>query len=205
MKLYFSPGACSLSPNIVARELGIPLELVKVDLKAKLYGDGQDFRKVNAKGYVPALELDDGRVLTEGPAIVQYLADLKPEAGLVPGWGTFERYRLLEKLNFVTSELHKSIGSLFNAAMPAEWQQATRDRIKDRLGQLESDIGDAPYLMGERFSVVDAYCYTVLNWLRAFKMELAPWPKLARYMERLRERESVRTAMAAEKGEGGKA
>lgn len=198
MKLYYSPGACSMSPNIVSRELGIPLDLVKVDLKAKKYGDDQDYRKINARGYVPALELDDGRVLTEGPAIVQYLADLKPEMQLAPAAGTFERYRLMEKLNFVTSELHKAIGGLFNAAMPAEWQQVQRDRIQERLGQLQAELGDGQFLMGERFTVVDAYAYTVLNWLRYFKMGLDAFPKLAAYVERVGARESVKAAMSAE-------
>lgn len=198
MKLYYSPGACSMSPNIVSRELGIPLDLVKVDLKAKKYGDDHDYRKVNPRGYVPALELDDGRVLTEGPAIVQYLADLKPEMQLAPAAGTFERYRLMEKLNFVTSELHKTIGGLFNAAMPAEWQQVQRDRIQERLGQLQAELGDGQFLMGERFTVVDAYAYTVLNWLRYFKIGLDAFPKLAAYVERVGARESVKAAMSAE-------
>ncbi len=198
MKLYYSPGACSMSPNIVSRELGIPLDLVKVDLKAKKYGDDQDYRKVNPRGYVPALELDDGRVLTEGPAIVQYLADLKPEMQLAPAAGTFERYRLMEKLNFVTSELHKTIGGLFNAAMPAEWQQVQRDRIQERLGQLQAELGDGQFLMGERFTVVDAYAYTVLNWLRYFKIGLDAFPKLAAYVGRVVARESVKAAMSAE-------
>lgn len=200
MKLYYSPGACSMSPNIVSRELGIPLDLVKVDLKAKKYGGDQDYRKVNSHGYVPALELDDGRVLTEGPAIVQYLADLKPEKQLAPAAGTFERYRLVEKLNFVTSELHKTIGGLFNAAMPAEWQQVQRDKITERLGQLQADLGDGQFLMGERFTVVDAYAYTVLNWLKHFKIGLDAFPKLAAYVERVGSRESVKAAMAAEQG-----
>ena len=198
MKLYYSPGACSMSPNIVSRELGIPLELVKTDLKAKKYGNDQDYRKINPHGYVPALELDDGRVLTEGPAIVQYLADLKPETQLAPAAGTFERYRLMEKLNFVTSELHKTIGGLFNAAMPAEWQQVQRDRIGERLGQLQADLGDGQFLMGERFTVVDAYAYTVLNWLKYFKIGLDAFPKLAAYVERVGSRESVKAAMVAE-------
>lgn len=198
MKLYYSPGACSMSPNIVSRELGIPLDLVKVDLKAKKYGDDQDYRKINPRGYVPALELDDGRVLTEGPAIVQYLADLKPEMQLAPAAGTFERYRLMEKLNFVTSELHKTIGGLFNAAMPAEWQQVQRDRIQERLGQLQAELGDGQFLMGERFTVVDAYAYTVLNWLKYFKIGLDGFPKLAAYVERVGSRDSVKAAMAAE-------
>jgi len=199
MKLYFSPGACSMSPNIVARELGIPLELVKTDTKTKKYGNDQDFRKVNPKGYVPALQLDDGQVLTEGPAIVQYLADLKPEAKLAPPAGTFERYRLMEKLNFVSAELHKTIGGMFNAAMPAEWQQVQRDKVAERLGQLQADLGDRPYLMGERFTVVDAYAFTVVNWLKYFKIDLAPWPQLVAYMERVGARDAVKAAMAAEK------
>jgi glutathione S-transferase len=199
MKLYFSPGACSMSPNIVARELGIPLELVKTDIRAKTYGDGKDFRQVNPKGYVPALELDDGTVLTEGPAIVQYLADLKPEAQLAPPWGSFERYRLIEKLNFVSAELHKTIGGLFNPAMPAEWQQVQRDRIVERLAQLQADFGEGPFLMGERFTVVDAYAYTVLSWLKKFRIQLDPWPRLVQYVDAVGARESVQAAMAAEK------
>ncbi|HET7844207.1 MAG TPA: glutathione transferase GstA [Xanthomonadales bacterium] len=198
MKLYYSPGACSMSPNIVSRELDIPLELVKTDIRAKKFGDGQDYRRINPKGYVPALELDDGKVLTEGPAIVQYLADLRPERQLAPPPGTFARYRLAEKLNFVSAELHKTIGGLFNPAMPAEWKEVQHGRIKERLTQLETELAEEPYLMGDHFTVVDAYAYTVLGWLPKFGVDIAAWPKLQQYMARVGARDSVKAAMAAE-------
>lgn len=198
MKLYYSPGACSLSPHIVAREAGIPVELVKVDLKAKKLSDGGDFFDVNAKGYVPAIRLDDGQFLTEGPAIVQYLADQKPGAKLAPAAGTMERYRVQEWLNFITSELHKGIGGLFNPAVTPEWRKGITDRLEVRLGYLAKALQGKAYLMGDAFSVADAYLFTVLNWAPMVKLDLAPWPVLGEYQKRVAARPAVQEALKAE-------
>jgi glutathione S-transferase len=198
MKLYFSPGACSLSPHIVLKELGLPFEAVRVDLQSKQTADGRDFRSVNPKGYVPTLELDDGSILTEGPAIVQYLADRKPEAGLAPAAGTMPRYRLIETLNFISTELHKTIGSLFNPAMPDDFKASTKLRINDRLGELSRQLGEQEYLCGNAFGVADAYAFTVLGWLRMFKMDVAAWPNLVAYVQRIAARPAVKQAMFAE-------
>lgn len=198
MKLYFSPAACSLSPHIVLRELGLPFQAVKVDLKARRTADGRDLASINPRGYVPALELDDGSVLTEGPAIVQYLADLKPEAGLAPSAGTLARYRLMETLNFISTELHKSIAGLFNPALPADFRAATIERIKVRIGDLSAMLGAADFLGGRSFSVADAYAFTVLNWLRFFELDVEAWPNLVAYMARIVARPAVREAMAGE-------
>jgi len=199
MKLYFSPGACSLSPHIVLHELGLPFETVQVDLKTKRSGDGGDFWKVNPKGYVPTLQLDDGAILTEGPAIVQYLADRKPEAGLAPANGSFARYRLQEWLNFISTELHKQYSPLFNPNTPEPMKQAQRERLAMRFGEIVQAMGDAPWLMGEQFSVADAYLYTVLSWSRAVGVDLAAFPALQEYMRRVEARPAVQATLAAER------
>jgi glutathione S-transferase len=198
MKLYFSPGACSLSPHIVAREAGIPIELVKVDLTAKTLADGGDFNGVNGKGYVPALRLDDGSVLTEGPAIVQYLADRNPEAGLVPRAGTPERYRLQEWLNFLTAEVHKTWGALFNPKLAGEWKHFVLDLLARRLEHVARALEGKPYLMGERFSVADAYLFTLLNWAGWTGVDLGRWPALRDYAARIAQRPQVQEALRAE-------
>jgi glutathione S-transferase len=198
MKLYFSPGACSLSPHIVAREAGIPVDLVKVDLKARKLEGGVDYARINGKGYVPALALDDGTLLTEGPAIVQYLADRRPEAGLAPANGTIERYRLQEWLNFLTSEIHKSFSPLFNPQAAEGWKQAARDSITRRFDWLAERLGPNPYLMGERFSVADAYLFTLLNWCTWTGVDLARWPALKDYHARVAARPKVQEALRAE-------
>jgi glutathione S-transferase len=198
VKLYYSPGACSLSPHIVAREAGIPVDLVKVDLKARKLEGGGDYARINGKGYVPALALDDGTLLTEGPAIVQYLADRKPEAGLAPANGTIERYRLQEWLNFLTSEIHKSFSPLFNPQAAEGWKQAARDNITRRFDWLAERLGPNPYLMGERFTVADAYLFTLLNWCQWTGVDLARWPALRDYHARVAARPKVQEALRAE-------
>lgn len=198
MNLYFAPGACSMSPHIVAQELGIPLTLKKVDLRAKKVEDGSDYTAVNAKGYVPALEIEPGKVLTEGPAIVQYLADQKPEAGLVPKNGSYERYKLQEALNFVTSELHKGFSPLFNPAITPEWKQATLDRLNLRFKALDAMLAKTPYLTGDNFTVADAYLFTVLNWAGPTKVDLTAYPHIRAYHAKIAQRPSAQAAMKAE-------
>lgn len=198
MKLYYSPGACSLSPNIVAQELGLPLTLVKVDLKSKKTEHGDDFYAVNKKGYVPCLQLDNGQTLTEGPAIVQYLADLKPESHLAPKNGSFERYRLQETLNFITSELHKGLGGLFNPAYDDAARKIMTDRLALRLQALAADLDGKTYLMGDTFTVADAYLFTVLNWAQWVKVDLTPYPNIVAYQQRVAARPAVQAAMKAE-------
>lgn len=199
MKLYFSPGACSLSPHIVLRELGLPAELVKVDLGAKTYDGGQDFRAVNPKGYVPVLQLDDGSVLTEGPAIVQYLADQKPASGLAPANGSLERYRLQEWLNFISTELHKQYSPLFNPQFSEEVKELQRQRLYGRFDYLAQVLGAQDFLMGTQFTVADAYLFTVLGWSGHVKLDLARWPALQAYLERVSQRPAVAATLAAER------
>ena len=198
MKLYYSPGACSLSPHIVLREAGIPFELEQVDLKVKQTKAGADFRAINPKGYVPALQLDDGQVLTEGPAIVQYLADRKPEARLAPTAASPERYRLQEWLNYLTSEIHKGLGSLFNAAMPDAWKTVVKDNLAQRFAFLTNNLEGKPYLMGESFSVADAYLFTLLGWTKWLDIDLGKWPVLKAYSDRVAQRPAVQAALKAE-------
>lgn len=198
MKLYYSPAACSLSPHIVAREAGIPIELVKVDLKAHTLADGTDYTTVNPKGSVPLLELDDGERLSEGPAIVQYLADRNPAAGLAPAAGTMARYRLQEWLNFITSELHKQYSPLFDTAVPAEYRDAVRSRLAKRFDWLSTRLAQQDYLTGAQFSVADAYLFTVLSWNRWVGLDTARWPVLEAYVARVAARPKVQEALKAE-------
>jgi glutathione S-transferase len=198
MRLYFSPGSCALSPHIVALETGQPVELKKVDLGKKQIDDGGDYWKVNGKGYVPALQTDDGRTLTEGPAIVQYLADRKPEAGLIPPAGSFERYQLQEWLNFISTEIHKAYSPLFNKALPEDQRAAIVERLDRRLAWTSHQLEGRHFLLGDRFSVADAYLFTVLRWSRGFKIDLSRWPTLKDYFDRIAARPKVREAMAAQ-------
>ncbi|KFN51540.1 glutathione S-transferase N-terminal domain-containing protein [Arenimonas composti] len=200
MKLYYMPGACSLSPHIALREAGLDFELVAVG-RDKKTSDGRDFREINPFGYVPALELDDGEVMTEGPAIVQYIADLKPEVGQAPANGSRERYRLQSWLGLINSEIHKSIGALFNPALDEAGRAAAVARIEDRLGTLEKLVGDA-YLLGAHYSVADAYLYVVLSWLGFHKLDLGRWPKLKALHDRVDARPAVQAARAAERTAG---
>ena len=196
MKLYYSPGACSLAPHIAMRELGIPVELQKVDLKAKQY-DGGDYKQVNAKGYVPAVETPAG-VLTEAPVILQYLADQKPEVGLAPKPGDPARYRLQEMLNFITSEMHKGMGNFFNPALNDGWRQAVTDRLGVRMDWVAKQLEGKQYIMGDKFSVADAYLFTILNWAGPSKFDLSKWPAVVEYHKRVAARPKVQEALKAE-------
>jgi glutathione S-transferase len=198
MKLYFSPEACSLSPHIVLRELGLPFTLVKVDTKTKKTAAGGDFLAVNPKGYVPVLELDNGARLTEGPAIVQYLADRKPEAKLAPPNGTMERVRLQEWLNFISSEIHKTYSPMFNAAMPDAAKAIFKDKLIQRYGFVAAALDKQDYLLGSRFSVADVYLFVVTRWARHFDIDVNQWPALARFMERVGARASAMAALHVE-------
>lgn len=198
MKLYYAPHTCSLSPHIVLRELALPFSLIKVDNKTKQTADGRDFRTVNPKGYVAALELNDGQVLTEGPAIVQYLADLKPESGLAPRPGTLQRVRLQEWLNFVASEIHAGSAPLFNAALSDEAKAFIRDKLFKRFDFLHDTLAGQDYLTGASFSVADAYLYTVLRWCEFFSIDLGRWPALPPYVKRVGGRPAVQAALHAE-------
>jgi glutathione S-transferase len=198
MKLYYFTGACSLSPHIVALEAGVPVTMVKIDSKTKKIESGADYLAINSKGTVPALQLDDGRVLTEGPAIVQYLADLKPESGLAPRAGTFERYQLMEILNYITSEVHKTFTPLFNPASSAEVKETAVTSLGKKFDWLSAFLGKKPFLLGNTFTVADAYLFTVLNWTGHVKIDLAKWPILADYKARVAKRPKVIEAMKAE-------
>ena len=198
MKLYYAQGACSLSPHIVLREAGLPVELEKVDLSTKVTASGENFAAINPKGYVPVLQLTTGELLTEGPAIVQYVADQNSDSRLAPKSGTLERYRLQEWLNFITSELHKSFGQLFNKDIPAETKALVTERLFKRFDFLTTVLADKQYLMGEQFTVADAYLFTVLNWHKFLKIDLSRWPALAAYHGRVAARPKVQEALKAE-------
>jgi glutathione S-transferase len=199
MKLYFSPGACSLSPHIVLREAGLNFDLEQVDLAAKKLKKTQaDYLPINAKGQVPVLELDDGKRLTEGPAIVQYIADQKPESGLAPKFGTFERYQLQEWLNFITSELHKGFSPLFRPNTPEEYKTIAKQNLAGRYALLDKHFASNKYLMGDQFTVADAYLFTVTNWTNFQKIDLGQWPNVKAYYERVAQRPKVQEALKAE-------
>ena len=198
MKLYFAPGACSLSPHIALREAGIAFDLDKVDLKTKKTEAGEDYTAVNPKGYVPALRLDNGDVLTEGGAIVQYVADTRPEAKLAPANGTPERYRLQEWLNFIASEVHKGTSPLFNPATPDAYKQMATEKLGQRYDYVAKEVAKKPYLMGENFSVADAYMFTIVNWANFVKIDLGKWPALQAYQARVAGRPAVQAALRAE-------
>jgi glutathione S-transferase len=198
MKLYYSPGACSLSPHIALCESGLPFELVKVDIRAKKLEDGSDYLAVNPKGSVPALGLDEGGVLTEGPAIVQLIADKEGSGQLAPANGTAERYRLQEWLNFISTDLHKSFGPLFSPVLPEEAKQFFRDRIMKYLGYADKQLEGQDYLMGSQFSVADGYLFVILTWCDRMKIDLSGLPNLTAYKSRVAARPKVQEAMASE-------
>ena len=198
MKLYYSPGACSLSPHIILREAGLKATSVKVDTKTHKTEDGGDYYAVNRKGYVPLLELDDGDRLTEGPAIVQYLADRNPASKLAPAAGTMERYHLQEWLNFITAELHKQFSPLFQSTTPAEYKETLKEKIGQRFDWVDQQLKGRDYLMGSTFTVADAYLFTMLTWTKHVGIDLARWPVLTAYQARVAARPKVREAMIAE-------
>jgi glutathione S-transferase len=198
MKLYYSPGACSLSPHIVLIEAGLPFTAVRVDTKTKKTATGADYFAINSKGAVPALQLDDGRVLTEGPAIVQYLADLAPTSKLAPPAGTWERYQLAEILNYLTSEVHKTYGPLFNPASSAEVKETALTNLGKKFDWLSGFLGDKQYLLGSTFTVADAYLFTLLNWTGFLKIDLGKWPVLAAFHARVAQRPKVQETLKAE-------
>jgi len=198
MKLYFSPNACSLASHIVLRELALPFELIRVDNQKKLTADGDDFLQINPKGYVAALQLDNGEVLTEGAAILQYLADRVPAAGLAPANGSWERVRLQEWLNFVSSEIHGGLGVLFKDAIPDEVKSLFKATLFKRFAILVQTLERQDYLLGAQYSVADAYLFVVLRWAGLFDIDLQQWPALAKFQQRISERPAVIAALAAE-------
>jgi glutathione S-transferase len=199
MKLYFKAGSCSLAPHIALEESGLPYETEAVDLKTKQTASGEDFWTINPKGYVPALRLDSGEVLTEGPAITQYIADRVPGRKLAPPAGTIERYRLQSWLTFIGTELHKSFGPFFNPAAGQDWKDSARANLERRLTYVDQQLGaSGPHLFGEDFTVADAYLFTVLTWTRTIRLDLAPWSHVQAFRERVGQRPAVLAAMRAE-------
>ena len=198
MKLYFSPGACSLSPHIALREAGLEFELERVDFATKKTRGGEDFMAINPKGLVPTLRLDSGETLTEGPAIVQYIADLRPDSGLAPAAGTFARYRLQEALNFISTELHKPFAALFHKECPDSWKEVVKTKLAAAFAEVDATLAKQPFLTGERFTVADGYLFTVANWTRYVGIALETWPHLAAFVGRIAERPAVHAALEAE-------
>jgi len=198
MKLYYAPGACSLSPHIVLNELGLAHETEAVDLQTKKTASGKDYKAITPKGCVPALMLDNGQLLTEGPAIVQYLADLAPAKKLAPANGTMERYRLQEWLNYLSAELHKGFGALFNPATPDSVKETTRTVLGNRLAYVAQQLADKKFLLGNDFSVADAYLFTILGWGQYVGIDIGQWPALKEYHGRLFMRPAVQATLKAE-------
>ncbi|KMJ91562.1 glutathione S-transferase [Achromobacter xylosoxidans] len=198
MKLYYAPGTCSLSPHILLRELDLPFTLVRVDNRSKRTADGGDFLAINPKGYVAALRLDDGRVLTEGPAISQYLADLRPEAGLAPPPGSWGRSQLQEWLNFISAEIHGGFGPLFNRDLPEAARAWWQTRLEKRLDYVAAALHARQALVQDRYGVTDIYLYAVLRWAPQLGVDLARWPDLVHFQRRIESRPAVQAALAAE-------
>jgi glutathione S-transferase len=198
MKLYYAPGACSLSPHIVVLEAGIKLDLEKVDIATKKTASGKDYLSINPKGYVPALELDNGQVLTEGPAVVQYLADQKPASGLAPANGTFERYRLQEMLGYINSEIHKTYAPLFNPKTSAEVREERFEYLRKRFGYIDKVLAGKSFLLGERFTVADAYLFVMVSWADYMKLDLSSLANVKAFQQRVAGRPAVQAALKAE-------
>ncbi|WP_034926029.1 glutathione transferase GstA [Candidatus Accumulibacter vicinus] len=198
VKLYYAPGACSLAAHIALRECGLDFELVRVDIRQHQLADGSDFNAINPKGYVPVLEIGDGVRLTEVSAIVQYIADRIPESGLAPRPYTLERYQLQEWLAFISAELHKTFTPLFKPDTPEDYRLCLQENIATRLGYVDARLAGRHYLLGNQFTVADAYLFTVLTWCNRIGMEIARWPMLRTFQERVRHRPNVREALEAE-------
>jgi glutathione S-transferase len=196
MKLYFSPGACSLAPHIALHEIGLPFTAIKVDLKSHKLADGTDYYTVNPKGYVPLLEISGREKLTEAAVILQYIADRKP-GELAPTFGTMERYRLMEWLNFIATELHKQFAPLWHP-IPDATKEAQHQKLATRFETLSKTLAKQPFLTGEKFTIADAYLFTILNWAGMLKVELAPYPVLRDYIARVAARPKVQQAMKEE-------
>ena len=198
MKLYYSPGACSLAPHIALREAGLPFEAVLASTKTKRLPDGSDYLAVNPKGQVPLLELDNGERLSEGPVIQQYIADLVPASGLLPPAGSWARYRVLEWLNFITSELHKGFTPLFNPAVPADTKALFAQRLKERLAWVDSQLDGRVHLTGDTFTIADGYLFVVSNWTQPTGIDLAGLDRLQAFRARVAARPAVQAALQAE-------
>lgn len=202
MKFFHEVRGCSLAVDIVARELGVPLELIWVDVPRKLLPDGSDYYKVNAKGQVPALELPNGEYLTEGAIIMQYLADQRPGNDLCAAPGTLQRYRIMEWMSFVASDLHKGgFMPLFKKTTPDDYRPLARQLVVSRMKLLDEHLADREYLTGATFTIADAHCYAIAMWTHYHDIDLAPWPNLSAYLERIGRRPSVQAAKAAERAE----
>jgi len=197
MKLYYSPGACSLAPHIALQEIGVPYTTAKVDLHAHKLADGTDYYTINPKGYVPMLELPGGERLTEAAVILQYIADRKP-GELAPAFGTLERYRLMEWLNFIATEVHKQFGPLWYPTTPEATKEEQRKKLAKRFDEISTALANKPYLTGEKFTIADAYLFTVVNWAGTLKVDLAPWPALQQFQARVAARPKVREVMKDE-------
>jgi glutathione S-transferase len=198
MKLYYVPGACSMAPHIALREAGLAFEIDKMDPATRRTEKGEDYLKVNPKGSVPALRLDNGEVLTEVAVVLQYIADQKPGTGLAPAAGGLPRYRLAEWLNYISSEIHKQLGPFFNPKLPPEWRENQISLLNKRFDILAERLKSHPYLMGDGFTVADAYLFTVLNWCNLLKVDLGKWPALTEYLGRIAARPSVQAVLKAE-------
>jgi len=198
MKLYYAPGACSQAPHIILHELGFEHDAAQVHFPDKTLDGGRSFYEVNPKGAVPALELDSGDVLTENAVILQYLGDRSGSAEVLPPLGQFRRYRVLEWTNFVATELHKGFGPLWNPNSPAEWKQAARDLIGKKFDYVDKELGNGPYLMGDEFTLPDAYLFVILGWTGMHGIDLNRWANLAAFRERMMQRPSVRQVMQFE-------
>jgi len=198
VKLYYTPGACSLAPHIVLHEAGLSFDPVKVDLRAKKLEGGEDYWAINSKGAVPALGLDNGEVLTENAAVLQYIADQAPSSGLLPAVGDLRRYRVIEWLNYVSTELHKGFGPLWNPASSAELKEETRTLLAKKFDYVQERLGSGPYLMGDAFTLPDAYLFVILGWTKMHQIDLSRWAGLTAFAERVQARPAVQAAMRAE-------
>ncbi|MEY4416857.1 MAG: Glutathione S-transferase [Pseudomonadota bacterium] len=197
--LYYSPGACSLSPHIVLHESGLPFQAIPAPTKTKQLPDGSDYRRINPLGYVPLLQLPDGQTLTEGTVIAQYIADQVPALGLAPAAGTLARYRLMEWMSFISTELHKGgFTPLFNPAANDDFKASSRERLATRFAHVEAALADRDFLLGDTFTVADAYLFVVTGWTRPTGIDLTPWPRIVAFRARVAARPAVQAALKAE-------